>query len=99
MSGTKTKVRFFRGPELLASVKISSKTPFAQIAENAGVDIPTNCTSGNCGTCLVKLINGSVKLPEPLPPGLDEYLVDQGGILSCCLVPEDDCDIDITPPL
>ena len=69
MSGTKSKVRFFRGPELLASVKISSKTPFAQIAENAGVDIPTNRTSGNCGTCLVKLINGSAELPEPLPPG------------------------------
>ena len=29
----------------------------------------------------------------------DDYLVDQGGILSCCLVPEDDCDIDIIPPL
>ncbi len=99
MSGNRPKVRFFRGPELLATVKISSRTPFAQIAENAGIDIPTNCTSGNCGTCLVRLIDGLVELPEPLPPGLDQYLVDRGGILSCCLAPDDDCDIDIIPPL
>ena len=99
MSVTKPTVRFYRGTELIASVNPTPKTPFALIAESAGVDIPTNCTSGNCGTCLVRLIKGEVEIPDPLPPGLDEYLVDQGGILSCCLTPNSDCDIDILPPL
>ena len=37
--------------------------------------------------------------PEPLPPGLDEFLVEDGGILSCCMQANGTCDIDVIPPL
>ncbi len=99
MSDFQPLVRFFRGPEIIGSVKAPKTSPLVEIADLAGVHIPTNCTSGNCGTCLVRLIRGEVEIPDPLPPGLDDYLVEEGGILTCCLFPSGNCDIDIVPPL
>ena len=44
-------------------------------AEQAGVEIPTNCTGtrGAYGNTLF----GDVPLPMELPPGLDDYLVEE----------------------
>ncbi|MDE0953093.1 MAG: 2Fe-2S iron-sulfur cluster binding domain-containing protein [Candidatus Poseidoniales archaeon] len=92
-------VRFFRGRLLLCSVEVQDDEFLVEAADRAGVDIPRNCTSGNCGTCLVRLISGKVPYPDPLPPGLDEFLIEDGGILSCCMSPEGACDIDVIPPL
>ena len=92
-------VRFFRGRLLLRSIELKDDEFLVDAADRAGIDIPRNCTSGNCGTCLVRLISGNVPYPEPLPPGLDEFLIEEGGILSCCMVPEGACDIDVIPPL
>lgn len=92
-------VRFFRGELLIGSAEITDDDPIVEIAERAGVEIPTNCTSGNCGTCLVRLKSGEIEYPNPLPPGLDELLIEDGGILACCMAPEGACDIDVIPPL
>ena len=54
----------------MGTARVIPDAPIVEIAELAGVDIPTNCTSGNCGTCLVRLISGEVDLPEELPLGL-----------------------------
>ena len=48
---------------------------------------------------MVTLIQGIVELPEILPPGLDDYLVENWARLSCIGIPLDDVDIDIRPPL
>ena len=69
-------VRFFRGVQLLGQAIIEPDVPLAELAEKAGVNIPTNCTSGTCGTCMITLLNGDVPLPEELPPGLDEDMVE-----------------------
>ncbi len=92
-------IRFFRGSKPLGTARIVPDTPIVEIAKLAGVEIPTNCTAGNCGTCLVRLMSGLVDLPEELPPGLDDYIVAEGGILTCCLYPVGSCDIDVIPPL
>ena len=92
-------VRFFRGGLLLRSIELLDGEFLVEAADRAKIDIPTNCTSGNCGTCLVRLISGNIQYPDPLPPGLDEFLIEEGGILSCCMIPEGTCDIDIIPPL
>ena len=42
------------------------------LIESVGIIIPTSCTSGTCGTCMVKLISGTIAVSEPLPEGLDE---------------------------
>jgi len=87
-------VRFFRGRLLLRSIELKDDEFLVDAADRAGIDIPRNC-----GTCLVRLISGNVPYPEPLPPGLDEFLIEDGGILSCCMIPEGACDIDVIPPL
>ena len=42
---------------------------------------------------------GEVPLPSPLPPGLDDFLVDEGAILGCIGLPRGDVDIDLRPPI
>ncbi len=92
-------IRFYRGSTIIGAAPANPNTPLVEIAELAGITIPTNCTSGNCGTCLVRLVRGRVEIPDEIPPGLDEELVANGGILTCCLYPSGPCDIDVIPPL
>ncbi|MEC7229494.1 MAG: 2Fe-2S iron-sulfur cluster-binding protein [Candidatus Thermoplasmatota archaeon] len=92
-------VRFFLGPKLLGQTRVEAGETIVEHAESADVNIPTNCTSGTCGTCMITLLSGEVNLPEILPPGLDDYMVEQDARLGCIGVPVGDCDIDIRPPL
>jgi ferredoxin len=71
----------------------------AEHGEDAGVEIPTNCTSGNCGTCMVTLLLGEISIPEPLPPGLYDEIVEEGARLGCIGIPSGDVDVDILPPI
>ncbi|MAP58827.1 MAG: hypothetical protein CL978_01160 [Euryarchaeota archaeon] len=92
-------VRFLQGAKLLGQVRLQEGDTLVEHGELAGIKIPTNCTSGTCGTCMVTLLQGTVELPEILPPGLDDYLVERCARLSCIGIPSDDVDIDIRPPL
>ena len=92
-------VRFLQGAKLLGQIRLHEGETLAAHGKLAGVRIPTNCTSGTCGTCMVTLVQGTVELPEILPPGLDDYLVENCARLSCIGIPLDDVDIDIRPPL
>ena len=99
MSSNRQMIRFFRGTDKLGQAMIEPDLTIVEIAESAGVEIPTNCTSGTCGTCLVRLVSGNVDIPEEIPPGLDSFLVEEGGILTCCMKPLSSCDIDLIPPI
>jgi len=92
-------IRFFRGGLPLGSDEVEEGDFIVDVADRIGIEIPRNCTSGNCGTCLVRLISGDIEYPEPLPPGLDEFLIEDCGVLSCCMIPQGSCDIDIIPPI
>ena len=48
---------------------------------------------------MVTLIDGDIPLPEILPPGLDDYLVENCARLGCIGMPINDVDVDIRPPL
>ena len=92
-------VRFLQGAKLLGQTRLVAGDTIVEHAESAGLKIPTNCTSGTCGTCMVTLIEGDVELPEILPPGLDDYLVERCARLGCIGIPLNEVDIDIRPPL
>ena len=92
-------VRFLQGAKLLGQTLYVEGLTLVEHAEQAGVEIPTNCTSGTCGACMVTLLVGDVPLPVELPPGLDDYLVEEGARLGCIGRPAGDVDIDIRPPL
>lgn len=92
-------VRFFRGANLLGQTVLKDGKSVVEHGYLAEVDIPTNCTSGNCGACMITLLSGEVTVPEPMPPGLDEDFVADGARLGCIGIPKGDVDIDILPPL
>jgi len=68
-------INFFRGDLPIGMASVDDDLTIVEIALNAGIDIPTNCTSGTCGTCLVRLKSGNIEYPEELPPGLDDFLM------------------------
>ena len=92
-------VRFFRGATLLGQTPTKEDQTLVEHALEAGLSLPTNCTSGTCGSCMVTLLEGRVDVPEVLPPGLDDFLVDEGAHLGCIQRPVGDVDIEIRPPI
>ena len=92
-------VRFYRGELLLGVTETEPNVPLIELAEAIGIEIPRNCTSGNCGTCMCRIKSGSISFPEILPPGIDEDLIEEGAVLTCIGIPEGPIDIDLIPPL
>ena len=58
-------VRFLRGPHLLGQTPFVAGMTLVEHAVEAGVEIPTNCSSGTCGACMVTLMLGDVPLSDP----------------------------------
>jgi len=59
-----------------------------ELAQEAGVEIDTDCEQGFCGTCKVKLVSGEVDMERD--DGLDEADLEQNMILPCVSVPRTD---------
>ena len=49
--------------------------------------------------CIRDRLSGEVPLPDELPPGLDEEMVEEQARLGCIGCPSGDVDIDVRPPL
>ena len=58
-----------------------------------GIEIESDCRVGVCGTCKVKLIEGSVNQEDQNFLSSDE--IKDGYILTCSSYPESDCTISI----
>ncbi|MFB2892254.1 ferredoxin--nitrite reductase [Aerosakkonemataceae cyanobacterium BLCC-F50] len=63
-------------------VNASSEQFILEVAEAEGVEIPSSCRSGNCGTCKQKLLLGGVEY-EGEPNALSDSEKEQGFILTC----------------
>jgi ring-1,2-phenylacetyl-CoA epoxidase subunit PaaE len=50
-------------------------------ASAAGMEVPFSCTSGVCGTCRAKLVEGKVRMERNF--ALDKAEVDDGFVLTC----------------
>ncbi len=60
-------------------------------AEAAGIEIPSLCRSGVCGTCRTKVIDGQVDCASDL---LDDEDRREGVVLACVSTPLGDCTVD-----
>ncbi|MEM6708256.1 MAG: 2Fe-2S iron-sulfur cluster binding domain-containing protein [Pseudomonadota bacterium] len=54
-------------------------------ALDAGIDAPFSCRSGNCGTCVVRVLSGRAEMQ--LNTVLDEDDITRGLLLSCQALP------------
>ena len=52
-----------------------------EMAEDAGVDIPSSCQSGSCGACECRLVSGTVEMDDPI--ALSDQDIKDGLILAC----------------
>lgn len=59
-----------------------------------GVDLPYECSTGTCGTCKAKVVEGKIYDPWPESPGR-KYLKQPGEFLMCQCVARTDCSIEV----
>lgn len=71
-----------------ASVARVENETILESARRAGLSPPFSCEAGNCGTCMAKLIEGTVSMR--VNDALDDDEVADGYILTCQGVPETD---------
>ena len=65
---------------MLATVAVLLASPL-DAAAAAGLEVPFSCTSGVCGTCRAKLIEGEVRMERNF--ALDKAEVAAGFVLCC----------------
>lgn len=55
-------------------------------AENAGLDVPSSCRAGSCGTCIAIVREGEAELVSNM--FLDDDEIAEGHVLLCQAVPK-----------
>ena len=75
-----TIVAFFKGQSLL------------EVAEKYGINIPSSCRQGQCGTCATRLLSGEIQMDNE--DGLDPALKAQGYVLTCVARAKGDVRLD-----
>lgn len=74
------------------SVEIGAGQSLLEAAEAVGVEIPSLCRAGSCGTCRTRLLKGTVDGDTSL---LDQEDRAAGYILPCVASAEGDCVLDV----
>lgn len=89
-------------PKRLATVHINDQAITVQPRETVlqaalrnGIDFPSSCRVGGCGTCKCKLASGRVKELTETGYLLSAEEIDQGYILACQSVPQSDLRVEI----
>lgn len=67
-------------------------TTILAAAKGAGLQLPSSCTRGLCGTCKSRLISGTVDMHHA--GGIRQREIDQGLALLCCSKPTSDVVVD-----
>jgi NAD(P)H-flavin reductase/ferredoxin len=60
-----------------------------------GVDLPYECSTGTCGTCKAKLIEGKIYDPWPEAPGHKYVKREQGEFLMCQCIARTDITVEV----
>ncbi|WP_131906407.1 SRPBCC family protein [Cocleimonas flava] len=84
----KTTVSFLNSERTLPS---NQKITLLETSLEAGLNIPSACQFGVCGTCKVKKKSGDVHMVHN--GGISDKEVDDGYILACCSYPLNDVEI------
>lgn len=63
------------------------------VAKRSGLNIPSGCTFGLCGTCKVKKVSGEVHMVHN--GGISDEDIEEGWILACCSNPMGKVEVEI----
>ena len=67
-------------------------------AHAADVLIAYSCRSGQCRSCIGRVLDGEVCYPKGLPPAISETESQSGLVLFCSAVPASDMTIELLAP-
>jgi ring-1,2-phenylacetyl-CoA epoxidase subunit PaaE len=83
-------VRLRTGPR---EIVVGPRRTVLEAAIDAGIDMPYSCTVGGCGTCRVRLLQGTVAMDEPNclsePERAERY------VLACVARPTSPCVVEV----
>ncbi len=87
---TSYKVRFInQEQDLDQTIEVPEGEYILDMAESAGLRLPSGCKQGNCSACIVKVISGEVDQSEQT--FLQGSEVEAGFAVTCVAYPLSDC--------
>ena len=69
--------------------------PILDAALRQGISFPYGCRTGTCGTCLGKVLSGTVEYPQGLPLSLMEHEHEQSKALFCSAIATSSLEIEM----
>jgi ferredoxin len=75
--------------ELDRTIEVPDDQYILDMAEDAGVRLPSGCKQGQCSACVAKIISGEVDQSEQTFLSLNE--IQAGYIVTCVAYPLSDC--------
>jgi NAD(P)H-flavin reductase/ferredoxin len=73
----------------------NEKEPILYSGLRNGIDLPYECSTGTCGTCKAKLIEGKIYDPWPEAPGHKYLKREQGEFLMCQCIARTDVTVEV----
>lgn len=67
------------------TIEVPEGVRILEAAEEAGVEIPSSCRKGQCGTCMIKKVQGEVSIDDGIEVSHD--MAKNGMVLSCVSQP------------
>jgi ferredoxin len=87
---TPYKVRFInQDQDLDQTIEVPEGEYILDMAESAGLRLPSGCKQGNCSACIVKVISGEIDQSEQT--FLQASEIEAGFAVSCVAYPLSDC--------
>ncbi len=90
-----TEVRLeWRDGDRTETIAVADDETILETAEAADVGLPFGCTTGACGTCTARLLEGDVCHRRP-PRALKDRHLDAGYVLTCIATPTTDTRLEV----
>lgn len=86
----KAEIHFVRSEK---RTTCAETTTVLAAAQSAGLNVPSGCTFGVCGTCKIKKLSGEVHMVHS--GGISEEDIEAGFILACCSNPIGKVEVEV----
>jgi len=84
----------WRDSDRTETITVAADETILDAAEAAGVGLPFGCTTGACGTCTARLLEGKLDHRRP-PRALKDRHLDAGYVLTCIATPQTDARLEV----